>query len=133
GPKGPRIPATFSDGMSNTVLFAEGYGAPKGNTYSWWSGTQNITGYPGNASKWPTGPTYWAGYPTAYTPMSPPFYVGVAPQNIASTDRPDAYTTAGLYVAMGDGSVRFVHSSVSSTTWLAANHPSDGTVLPGDW
>ena len=51
---------------------------------------------------------------------------------------PDAFRyTSGhagvILAALGDGSVRTVSSTVNPTTWLLANSPNDGQVLPGDW
>ena len=40
---------------------------------------------------------------------------------------------AGVLVAMGDGTVRPVSSSVSMKTWNAALSPTGGEVLGGDW
>jgi hypothetical protein len=133
------MPASFTDGASNTVLFAEGYavtgtGANQ-NFFKWWSGAQKINGV---AQSY--GPTYfsatinWANSPP-YTPLSPPFWVNVTggPPAITKNDRPDAFTSAGLLVGMADGSVRFVASTVSANTWFLANNPADGTPLPGDW
>jgi len=41
--------------------------------------------------------------------------------------------TGTLQAGLGDGSVRSVSSSVSSTTWGLACNPSDGNPLPSDW
>jgi prepilin-type N-terminal cleavage/methylation domain-containing protein len=38
-----------------------------------------------------------------------------------------------LMVALGDGSVRSVSTSISWTTWFRACHPSDGNPLGSDW
>ena len=39
----------------------------------------------------------------------------------------------GIFVAMCDGSVRFVSSSVSAVTWANACDPREGNVLGNDW
>jgi len=38
-----------------------------------------------------------------------------------------------MQVGLGDGSVRGVSSSVSSTTWWSAVTPNAGEVLGSDW
>jgi hypothetical protein len=46
---------------------------------------------------------------------------------------PQAFTAGGCQVAMGDGSVRSVATSVTATTWAAALTPSGHENLPSDW
>jgi hypothetical protein len=47
--------------------------------------------------------------------------------------RLQAATDGGMMVVMMDGSVRLVHSSVSTTTLVRAFVPNDGLVLGSDW
>ena len=124
---GAKLPATFSDGTSNTIAFAEGFAAPGlatpgGSTTNararWWA-TFDWAG-----RRW--GPTY-----TADPSIIPPFTTG--PAQASSADRPNAFSSAGVQVAMMDGSVRSVRSSISPITWYNASHPSDGQVLGNDW
>jgi prepilin-type N-terminal cleavage/methylation domain-containing protein len=44
-----------------------------------------------------------------------------------------AFSTAGLNVAMGDGSVRIVSQAVTNLTWGLAIDPADGYPLGSDW
>jgi hypothetical protein len=60
------------------------------------------------------------------------FQTGVT-QNNCDVSLAHALTASGCQVAMGDGSVRMVSSSVSSTTWGYAVDPADGQVLGSDW
>lgn len=116
---GPRLPASFSDGTSNTVAFAEGFGAIPG-TYNPWYGTMDNGGTRYN------GPSYIS------TPSTnPPFTTG--PPQTALWDRPNSFNGISIQVGLVDGSVRAVTASVSALTWYAANHPSDGLVLGSDW
>jgi prepilin-type N-terminal cleavage/methylation domain-containing protein len=46
---------------------------------------------------------------------------------------PQAGTTAGLLILVGDGSVKTVDESIQVPVWFSALHPSDGGVLPGEW
>jgi prepilin-type processing-associated H-X9-DG protein len=41
--------------------------------------------------------------------------------------------TGGINVGLGDGSVRFVSGSISTTTWWSALTPAGGEVLGSDW
>jgi prepilin-type N-terminal cleavage/methylation domain-containing protein len=153
-----RMPATFTDGTSNTIMFAEAYsqtgtGGQGGNnapgfTFYWASRYEGCTQdnygapnyvaniYPGGTLIYPYSPTNLYSY--AFTPPgTPPTKVTVfgptTPTSPYNTCLPNALTSAGIQVGMGDGSVRLVAQGVSVTTWYLANHPSDGQPLPSDW
>jgi hypothetical protein len=147
------IPASFSDGTSNTILFAEKYGQcallPK---YGFCYGQPGCTG----GSLWAetngefTLMAFFAfgsadgttGYGTGYdTSQGSPGIVGPAarfqvmptpPNNcnvyLAQTPHP-----GGMQTALADGSVRTVSGSISGATWWAAVTPSRGEVLGSDW
>jgi prepilin-type N-terminal cleavage/methylation domain-containing protein len=72
-----------------------------------------------------------------YTGVNAKFLV--QPQNATKTfgfcDRGVAsgFHSGGIEVGMGDGSVRFVSSSISATTWWAALTPAGGETLANDW
>ncbi len=119
---GPRLPATFSDGTSNTVSFAEGYASLPG-TWTPWYGTMDNSACPNGGRC--NGPSYLA------TTSSPVFTIG--PPITALWDRPNSYSAGIIQVSMMDGSVRTVSSGVNPVTWYYANHPSDGMVLGGNW
>ena len=44
-----------------------------------------------------------------------------------------AFSTAGIDVALADGSSRVVNARVSPETWNAAMCPNDNRVLGPDW
>jgi prepilin-type N-terminal cleavage/methylation domain-containing protein len=120
------------DGTSNTIFFAEktavclnnsipsGYTGAKYNIWAYgrtsWNEWNPVFGYQitGPASKFQAGPT------TGTT--------GNCDPRLASAPR-----SAGILVALGDGSGRFVNSSVSPATWWAACTPDLGEVLGSDW
>ncbi len=135
--------AQVADGTSNTLLITErltvclknpqlhrpGYIgdyyniAPYANT-DWWQWMPVINYWPdpsasfvltGAAAKFQANPTWNSRDATC------DYRLASAPRN------------AGILVAMGDGSVRMVGSSVSGATWWAACTPNGGEVLGSDW
>jgi prepilin-type N-terminal cleavage/methylation domain-containing protein len=135
--RGPRWPSAFSDGTSNTVFFAEGYGRMdmmnttpnSGNPEIKWYATMDTNPFCPNGGRC-NGPVYFVGDP-AVAPTIPPFTT--KPPKTAEFDRPNAFSASGVTVGMADGSVRNVTTTVSPTTWYRANHPSDGNPLGNDW
>lgn len=123
------IPATFTDGQSNTVVFAEMYG-----TCGW---TGDITFMYG--SLWADSNAVWramfgtntsgkdpsgAGYPVALKfQVNPNWATGCDPA------RPQSAHASGINVCLGDGSVRFVTGGVSDLMWSRAVNPQDGQIL----
>jgi len=135
----PLFPASFPDGLSNTVFFAEGFaidGVPgtgqsnDGNpSFAWWEATND----PGNGGN-RYGPIFGVGMSVAgpIPPFTPP---GTNPRNVpaSSWQLPNAFNSSGIQVGMGDGSVRNVGTAVSVATWYHACFPSDGVPLGSDW
>jgi prepilin-type N-terminal cleavage/methylation domain-containing protein len=148
--------ANITDGLANTIFFAERYakcGPPGGTTGSqyvehiWQEDGQNsgptAIFYSGNPNVW-FAPSFWsnnpivahpeknvANYPWSYMPL---FQVRPLP-NTKQCDptRLQALTISGLQVAMGDGSVRNISPAVSQVTWGRAVDPNDGGILGADW
>lgn len=124
--------ASLLDGTSNTIFYAEKtavclnttipswYSAAKYNIWAYgrtaWPEWNPVFGYQitGAASKFQVAPT---------TGTS-----GTCDPRVASAPR-----SAGILVALGDGSGRFVGASVSPNTWWAACTPDVGEVLANDW
>jgi prepilin-type N-terminal cleavage/methylation domain-containing protein len=125
------IPSTFSDGQSQTVVFAEWY-TTCGGVYRIWS-EDGQGAYNGNYAE----PDFWFftqnGVPPAWNgtllPL-PQFQPAVSACNPLLLQAPYA---GGMLVGLGDGSVRLVNSGVSQTSWTYAVYPNDGQVLGSDW
>ena len=132
-----RFAASFPDGQSNTLLFAEkvtrcgpAYSDPSAGG-SWW----------GRGSDGPPGDTF-----------SPVFAGGTAGRwtwqtgNAAKFQNPTKYDTTacdyraaasphagGINVCLADGSGRFVSSGINPATWWEACTPNSGNPMPSDW
>jgi prepilin-type processing-associated H-X9-DG protein len=106
----------FKDGLSNTVLFAEGYAdcdrIGRIALYSWWYHNFGLDWYQQpNTNLFQTSP------------------------KVLDCDnwRAQSGHSGGMNVGLGDGSVRFVSGSVSPATWTAVLLPRDGAVPGNDW
>jgi prepilin-type N-terminal cleavage/methylation domain-containing protein len=124
-----RIPATFQDGTSNTIMFADKYaycqtgGTQGGNLWGeWWWNDQWMPAF---------------SYFLQGTGVNPPFQIQPNPfsggSSICNYQMASSPHTAGIICGIGDGTVKFVSSAVSATTWWYANTPSGGEVLGNDW
>jgi prepilin-type N-terminal cleavage/methylation domain-containing protein/prepilin-type processing-associated H-X9-DG protein len=117
GPFAERVPfAHITDGLSNTVLFGEGYSdcdrIGRIALYSWFYHNFGIDMY-GRAN----------------TMM---FQVNPIVKDCDNW-RVQSGHPGGLQVGMADGSVRFVRGGVSQSTWDAVLLPDDGAVVGNDW
>jgi prepilin-type N-terminal cleavage/methylation domain-containing protein len=120
-----RIPASFPDGTSNTILFAEKYAQCNtgGNAWGYFAGAPFSPSFAnstfggsavGPASKFEVRPT--------------PFLSPACDVSRASSGH-----TGGLQVCLGDASVRLLPAGISPATWWAACTPAGGEVLGTDW
>jgi prepilin-type N-terminal cleavage/methylation domain-containing protein/prepilin-type processing-associated H-X9-DG protein len=154
---GAKIPTTFTDGTSNTILFAEklsrcdGTGSPGG---CWWMrgvyhGIKSFTGTnsPGSDDSYPgdrlsavfaggrgiDGTVWLTGTASMFQvrpnkPLSTAGGGGQCDKRLASSGH-----SSGMNVALGDGSVRFLSQAMRPATWWAACTPSGGETLGSDW
>ena len=126
---GTRLPASFPDGLSNTVFFAEGYAVvgsgSQTTSFLWEEATPDF-----NGNRY--GPYFGMGMTT--TGPSPSFSpAGTPAASITNWQLPNSFYAGGCLVGMGDGSVRLVNSGVSPQTFYYACNPSDGNPLGSDW
>jgi hypothetical protein len=132
-----RIPASFQDGTSNTILFAERYavcesvalGLPRANLWDFWLPPAYLHGGVGH-DYFP----YFA-IPTGNAnPLGPEslFQVRPTPGN-CDPSRASTAHSGGMQVVLADASVRTLSSGMSGTTWWAACTPAGGETLSADW
>jgi prepilin-type N-terminal cleavage/methylation domain-containing protein len=132
---------TITDGTSNTIFYTErltvckafqahrpGYDgdyyniAPYANM-SWWQWIPVLNYWPAGAAGVVTG--------AATKPQLAPTWTNrsaTCDYRLASSTR-----SSGVLACLGDGSVRFVSSSVSGQTWWSAMTPDGGETLGSDW
>jgi prepilin-type N-terminal cleavage/methylation domain-containing protein len=130
-----RIPATFQDGTSNTIIFAEKYGDCGGNTGSGTNGNNGGSWWYRNNFASTYGP-YFNARSEAVPYPSNTFQLKPTPfndQNKCLFYIPSTGHTGSMQVGMGDGSVRGVSQSVSAATFWAASTPNAGDTLGSDW
>jgi prepilin-type N-terminal cleavage/methylation domain-containing protein len=151
------ISASFVDGQSNTILFAEKYarcngtGDPGG---TWWmrgvfrglsgsSGAPNTgapqDSYPGDrlsavfaGGRGRDGVVWTRGTASKFQvqpakPLATSANGGRCDRRLASTPH------TVMQVALGDGSVRTLSASITPAAWFAALTPAGGEVLSGNW
>lgn len=114
GSAGDKIPATFQDGLSNTVAFTERFQMCSGTPCAW--------GY--------AGPSLWM--PAFAYESHGRFQLTPRPEACDPT-LPQSSHIGAINVAMADGSCRSVSLSVSPMTWFHVCTPSGGEVLGSDW
>jgi len=135
----PNLKGSFSDGTSNTILFAEQYAQRAGGHWTLWA-------HGGWNNSW--SPIFAYGSADGATPFNSgmdtgtgvvgtasKFYVGVPFAQLTTADilRPVSSHSGVIQVGMGDGSVRGLTSGMSGTTWWAACTPAYGDLLGSDW
>jgi hypothetical protein len=116
--------AQVTDGLSNTICFAELAGKQKlffrGQQVPWpqvlgqglvlnsYYGDENIARHVRGYTPWPTVPA---------TPANPPN--GCASINVINENSIYSFHVGGAHVVMGDGSVRFISENISALILVA--------------
>jgi hypothetical protein len=114
GTNGAKFPASFTDGVSNTIMFAE--------RHQICNQTPNGWAYSGE-SEW--APVF------AYSSYAK-FQIRPA-RDQCNPALPQAIHSGGIQVEMADGSARMVADGITAQTWYYACTPNGGEVLGEDW
>jgi prepilin-type N-terminal cleavage/methylation domain-containing protein len=125
---GNRIPASWPDGTSNTIIWTEKYAqcGPPANGNPFAGSTQWADRYAGYSGPFIGLAPY---YGTAgYFQIQPNPWQSKCILMTASTGH-----TAGIMAGLGDGSVRMCTQGMSVTTWWEAVVPNDGLPMGQDW
>jgi type II secretory pathway pseudopilin PulG len=106
--------ASITDGLSNTIFFAE--------RYQMCDGTPNAWAFAGTSSWTP-----------AFAYLSTGKFQDQPAQKDCDPTLPQGIYAGGINVGLGDGSVRQVSKNISPQTWWLAVVPDDGLPLGNDW
>jgi hypothetical protein len=115
-----RIPATFPDGTSTTILFAEKYARCNAEGTLW----ARV-----DTDPWqPAFGVFLTGPSSKFQQLPTPYTGAACDPRRAATAHP-----GGMQVCLADGSVRSVSGGIRPETWWAACTPNGGEVLSADW
>jgi prepilin-type N-terminal cleavage/methylation domain-containing protein len=120
-----RLPATFPDGTSNTIVFGERYMICGTDPYTGQQ-SQHIWAENGQGAG-PGANTY---QPSIAVTTLPQF---LPDKNSCNPFTYQGFSSGGIQVALADGSTRSVAPTVTQTTWTNALMPADGQTLGPDW
>jgi prepilin-type N-terminal cleavage/methylation domain-containing protein len=125
-----RFPATFPDGESNTIMFAERYSICITFVHAW-NDQWDAPGAGNPAGGWNDNPGEG---PIVFNDalfQDQPTFSG--PTATCNPQLYQSFSAGGILVLLGDGSARPVSTTVSQLTWFQAIHPNDGQPLGSDW
>ena len=146
-----RIPTSFPDGTSTTILFAEKYARCGDDTHgnqlgclwahgSWAHSWMPMFGY-GSPKPTDQGTPYktgtaeqWGVIPPGKVGPGSKFQVTPNPwEKACDPTRAQSPHTGGMNVGMGDGSVRFLSATLEPLTWWHLCTPRGGEVISDDF
>jgi prepilin-type N-terminal cleavage/methylation domain-containing protein len=142
----PNLTSTFADGTSNTILFGEAFCLRPGGPYaaSYWAcagwdadfGPIFAFGSADGTVNYHNGMTNGGPAATGLVGPASKFIdvpVSVWLQATSFKGVCVALHTGGMNAGLGDGSVRFLSTGLSGTTWWAACTPAQQDILGSDW
>jgi len=126
----PRIGTTFTDGTSNTILFAEKFAS-----CNWFAAnTLTTPSAGGNTWAWDGNSAQWAPAFAMESPWNDGTKFQTQPTSLTcNVGYAQTGHNGGMVIAMADASARTVAPSVSSTTWLAVCTPNGNEILGPDF
>jgi prepilin-type N-terminal cleavage/methylation domain-containing protein len=144
-----RWPASFADGLSQTILIAEKYtncavagsgttsqGNIGGARWDDWDTTYATSAtLPQAAGQWYPAFGYpnVAGSPFNGVPTIPPMFLSKPQPQVCNWAYASTGHTGGIEVALADGSTRSVIPEITPVTWAAALTPAGNDILGTDW
>jgi prepilin-type N-terminal cleavage/methylation domain-containing protein len=135
----PRIPQSFADGTSNTILFTEKFsvcgkpGGPYGGANAWAEAPAEDATPVFSVSRFPSAGTFSGAIPS--TGAATHFQVRPLPYDSSRCQYwvPQAARAGGILVGLADGSVRIVSAGIRPTIWWAACTPAGNEIVGPDW
>ena len=118
------FPASFPDGMSNTVLFAERFARCR----------QTKAPYDPMEMLWTGGTgTFSDSKPPQSQPLWDQVVAPMPSERVCRAFRSQTPHGGSTNVCLADGSVRGVAPTISDNTWYLALNPMDGQPMPAEW
>jgi prepilin-type N-terminal cleavage/methylation domain-containing protein len=127
-----KIPGSFPDGASTTILLAEKYARCSNRNYPYGGNLWAYSVTSGYVLPYHPGfAVSWNGYsigPGSKFQVQPTPFVGNCDPTLASSPH-----TGGIHVAMADAGVRFLSSGITPYTWWYLCTPAGGETVPDDF